>query len=77
MADPLDGRGSGRPEPHPTLVGGPVLLVLQLRTSGQGGLDSPKDPQNWPSGPGCSLQRSEANYDQMNVPERAMALHDC
>lgn len=40
MADPLDGRGSGRPEPHPTLVGGPVLLVLQLRTSGQGGLDS-------------------------------------
>lgn len=26
------------------LVGGPVLLVLQLRTSGQGGLDSPKDP---------------------------------
>lgn len=56
MADTLDGRGSGRPETHPTLVGGPVLLVLQLRTSGQGGLDSPKDPQNWPSGPGCSLQ---------------------
>lgn len=77
MADTLDGRGSGRPETHPTLVGGPVLLVLQLRTSGQGGLDSPKDPQNWPSGPGCSLQRSEANYDQMNVPERAVALHDC
>lgn len=56
---------------------GPVLLALQLRTSGKGGLDSPKEPQNWFSGPGCSLQRSEANYDQVNVPERAMALHDC
>lgn len=50
MADTLDGRGSGRPETHPTLVGGPVLLVLQLRTSGQGGLDSPKDLRIGPLG---------------------------
>lgn len=32
------------------LLEGPVLLALQLGTSGQGGLGSPKDPQNGPSG---------------------------